>query len=166
MAAHFGCIKYVQYFTTHECDYVSPYYKGLIFQHAIEDLTSLFPLTKIQLACWLVEQGANLRTKQWGHEIEAPLETLLSETCNVYSHRAPMQADVAAQPAQVAQLLVKLFSGALNSTGSCLRWIGSVPSMLGETTLPEAWVEIGVDRLYRLVMYVLARQGAKVEDNR
>lgn len=169
MAASCGCLKYVQHFVPHECDYVSPYYLGSLFQCATLGLTIRPTSQKIQSASWLLDQGADIITKQWGRSIEAPRQSLLKNSKAAFFNSS-MTAD---QASQIAQLIIKSFHSGQNSTETYVERLP--PSILGraesfntkhDSTLQGLWAEMEVGYLYRLALDLLARWGAKVENIR
>lgn len=154
-AAYYGCIKYVQYFIEREFEYVSPYYRGFLFHSAVKNLVAIqHAHRKIQLASWLAQNGAEVRTKQWGFFVETPFERLLKEIMG-------LETSIPAMTTQALQLVEKLCPANLKSTDRYIVFEDVEAEKLevqnNGARRGYLYTEMGANSLYRLATYKLAR---------
>ena len=168
-AASRGCVRYVQDVVGDEHEYVSAYYRGFLFLHAIRNLCQYRDTTssggafgvilrKLQLARWLAHHGADLYTKQWNNWIETPSKNLIMEAIDLATSNCSPSNDTVMQ---TIQLIEKVSATCLKSTDIHILHIRLDPPMWN--TCPSesglVTIEIGVDQLCRYAMYCLGRWG-------
>lgn len=165
-AAFYGCMKYVTFYVDRASVSVSPYYRGYLFMCAMSNVFDEGPLVseKTQLAGWLAQNGADLRTKHCfdGNSISPPLVTLLRSAIEGFFPGAP--------DGDLVGLIERLLLTAVKSRD---RFLVEVNLDLGspgsETDLgcPRSetvegnflWVEIEGACLCRLMLHRLAEHG-------
>ena len=157
MAATAGCVKYVQHFVSHENIYVSPYYRDLLFQHALCPKVVFglqIPPRNLQLARWLAQNRAD-RSTSHDYFMGGPFQRLLQEIILCYP--GLRTSHLSQQATEIAQLIEEYAPVALKPKYSLIR---------DHRIYNFVCMEIEADCLYHLAMSRLRQLGAIIGNSR
>ena len=157
-AATYGCTKYVRFYIDHATAFVSPYYRGYLFMCAMSSrhVGGSVNSDMIQLASWLAQNGADLRTKNLSDQgdLRSPLVTLLQTAVEGFS---------SALDGELVGLIERVFLPAVKSTDRFTVKVNLWTRRSSNDERFSLWVEIEGACLCRLVLHRLAEQGIFVD---
>ncbi|KAL9108461.1 MAG: hypothetical protein Q9227_006795 [Pyrenula ochraceoflavens] len=185
-AACFGCISYVKAFVSSQNNFVSSYYRGLLFLYAVRSLRSLWidlsmKKRKLQLAEWLSDNRADMFTKQvtGDDEILSPFECLLHELFWLRSydkhlemwskHDVFLRYEILPEGMRLANKLFVRHKDIGPHDTFKFSFLDVAPLPSNQSNLPESLslsITIRADLLYTLVTGLNAPQVTKMTEER